>query len=67
MDFPIKLKSGKYIAGDSKRFKSAFIVVDELKKFFPSECNVRGNANTLDVGIVNQFVDFISEFDNMCF
>ena len=67
MDFSINFKSGKYIAGDSERFKGAFIGADELKKFFPSECYVRWDANTLDVGIVNQFVYFGSQFDNMGF
>ena len=67
MYFPIKLKSGKYVSGDSKRFQSAFVGVDKLKKFLPSDCNVRGNANTLDVSMVNQFVDFNSKFNNMGF
>ena len=67
MNHAINFKSGKYIAGDSKRFKGTFVGTDELKKIFPSEGEVRGNANTLDIGIIIQFVDFGCQFDDMSF
>ena len=67
VDFIVSFKSGKYITGDSEGFKGTFIGADELKKFLPAECNIRRNVNTLDVGIVNQFVDFSSQFYNMSF
>ena len=67
MYFAIKFKSYQNVACDCERFESTFVGSDKLKKFFSTNGDVRRDANALDVGIINESVDFGGQFDHMSF
>ena len=65
MNFVVSFKGGKNITGDSEGFKGAFVGTDKLKEFFTAKGDVRRDSNALDVGVINQFVDFSSQLNHM--